>query len=217
MITRWKSARPLLSSPIVRSATYGALMFLFSVMLFACSSSRQVSRVSADSVTDVSGDWNDTDSRLVSQTMITDLTSGGWVDNFRQDKGKKPTVIVGRITNRTYEHIDVTTFVKDLERALINDGVVNFVASSGERDQIREERKDQAKQASEDTQKGPGQETGADFMLIGNISSIIDKEGGEAVKYYQINMELVDMETNQKVWIGEKKIKKIVNQDKYKF
>jgi uncharacterized protein (TIGR02722 family) len=195
----------------------GVAAALFSVMLIGCSSSRQVSRVSADAVTDVSGDWNDTDSRLVSETMVKDLTSAPWVDSFTRDKGKKPTVIVGKITNRSYEHIDVTTFVKDLERSLVNDGLVNFVASSRERDQIREERKDQAKEASEDTQKSPGQETGADYMLIGNISSIIDKEGGEAVKYYQINMELVDIATNQKVWIGEKKIKKVVTQDKYKF
>lgn len=195
----------------------GLVVLIFSTMIFGCSSSRQVSRVSADSVTDLSGDWNDTDSRLVSENMIKDLTSAAWVDNFKQDQGMKPTVIVGRITNRTYEHIDVTTFVKDLERSLLNDGVVNFVASSRERNQIREERKDQAKEASEETQKGPGQETGADFMLIGNISSIIDKEGGQAVKYYQVNMELVNIATNQKVWIGEKKIKKIVSQDKFKF
>lgn len=201
----------------ISKAIPGTLVLLFSIIMFGCSSSRQVSRVSADSVTDLSGDWNDTDSRLVSQNMIRDLTSASWVDNFKQDEGKKPTVIVGRITNRTYEHIDVSTFVKDLERSFINDGLVNFVASSSERSQIREERKDQAKEASEETQKGPGQETGADFMLIGNISSIIDKEGGQAVKYYQINMELVNIATNQKVWIGEKKIKKIVSQDKYKF
>ncbi len=198
-------------------AMTGLVALLFAVTIFGCSSSRQVSRVSADSVTDVSGDWNDTDSRLVSQNMIRDLTSASWVDDFRQGAGKKPTVIVGKITNRTYEHIDVTTFVKDLERSLINDGVVNFVASSSERSQIREERKDQAREASEETQKGPGQEAGADYMLIGNISSIIDKEGGQAVKYYQINMELVDIATNRKVWIGEKKIKKIVSQDRYKF
>jgi penicillin-binding protein activator len=201
----------------MRSVTYGGFVLLFSVFLFGCASSRQVSRVSPDTVTDVSGDWNDTDSRLVSDAMIKDLTSAPWVDNFRQDKGTKPTLIVGRITNRTYEHIDVTTFVKDLERSLLNDGLVKFVASSGEREQIREERKDQAKEASEESQKGPGEETGADYMLIGNISSIVDKEGGEAVKYYQINLELVDIGTNQKAWIGEKKIKKIVSQDKYKF
>lgn len=217
MNVRREISGSLSGKAILHGARSGIAFLLFALILFGCSSSRQVSRVSADSVTDLSGEWNDTDSRLVSQNMVRDLTSASWVDNFSQEQGKKPTVIVGRITNRSYEHIDVTTFVKDLERSLINDGVVNFVASSGERDQIREERKDQAREASEDTQKGPGQETGADFMLIGNISSIIDKEGGQAVKYYQINMELVNIATNQKVWIGEKKIKKIVSQDKYKF
>lgn len=194
-----------------------AIVALLSIILFGCSSSTQVSRVSPDSVTDLSGDWNDTDARLVSEAMVRDLGSAAWVDNFRQNDGKKPIVIVGKITNRTYEHIDVSTFVKDLERSLLNEGAVGFVASGRERDQIRDERKDQAREASEETQKGPGQESGADFMLIGNISSIVDKVGGEAVKYYQINLELVDITTNQKVWIGEKKIKKIVSQDKYKF
>ncbi len=212
-----KSVRSGLSPFLFRKIMPGTIAVLFSVLAIGCSSSRQVSRVSADSETDLSGDWNDTDARLVSQTMIKDLSAAAWVDNFRQDEGKKPTVIVGKITNRTYEHIDVSTFVKDLERSLLNEGVVNFVAGSGERSQIREERKDQAREASEESQKGPGQETGADFMLIGNISSIIDKEGGEAVKYYQINLELVSITTNQKVWIGEKKIKKIVSQDKYMF
>ena len=61
------------------------------------------------------------------------------------------------------------------------------------------------------------QEAGADFMLRGDITTIVDQEGGEKVKYYQVNLELVNIETNRKAWIGEKKIKKYISQSGTKF
>jgi len=183
----------------------------------ASTSSVKVNRISAQSTTDLSGEWNDTDSREVSQTMIKDVLTQAWLEKFVSANSKQPVVIVGSIKNRSYEHINVQTFIKDIERALINSGEVEFVASSNERGQIRDERKDQAKNASFETQKGPGEEVGADFMLIGTISSIVDKEGGEQVKFYQVNLELIDLANNRKVWIGEKKIKKAISQSRYKF
>ena len=51
----------------------------------------------------------------------------------------------------------------------------------------------------------------------GDITSIIDAEGGQQVKYYQVNLELVNVETNRKAWIGEKKLKKLVSQSGSKF
>lgn len=201
----------------INSCALWIILISIPLLLSACGPAVQVTRVNPNSVTDLSGYWNDTDSRLVAQKMISDLQTAPWVDRFEQKNNRKPVVIVGRITNRSYEHIDVETFVKNLEAAMVNGGVLNFVASAKERGQIRAERRDQAANSSEDTQKEPGQETGADFMLIGNISSIIDQEGGETVKYYQVDLELDNIETNEKVWIGEKKIKKIVKQASYKF
>jgi len=119
-------------------------------------------------------------------------------------------VIVGTVRNLSHEHINVKTFVNDLEKALINSGEVEFVASKVEREEIREERRDQASHASEETAKAAGEEIGADFMLQGTINSILDKIQGQAVMFYQVNLELVDLETNKKVWIGDKKIKKFI-------
>ncbi|HWP83067.1 MAG TPA: penicillin-binding protein activator LpoB [Bacteroidota bacterium] len=192
------------------------LAFLFILLLVGCGPSKQVSRISEDTTTDLSGDWNDTDSRLVADEMIRDVLGQPWLEDYVEANSKKPTVIVGRVLNRSHEHIETKTFIKNLERALLNSGKVEFVASADEREQVRTERKEQAKHASEETAKAPGQETGADFMLIGTITSIIDQEGGQKVKFYQTNLELVNIETNKKVWIGEKKIKKMISQDRYK-
>ncbi len=180
-----------------------------------CASS--VKRVDTEEVIDLSGRWNDTDSRFVSEEMIKDVLSRPWLRKFvNEHKGKLPVVIVGTVKNSSHEHISVQTFVKDLERALINSGDVDFVASKQERDEIRDERKDQAGHSSEETAKSEGEETGADFMLQGTINSITDKVEGKAVIFYQTNLELIDIATHKKAWIGEKKIKKFVERARLK-
>jgi uncharacterized protein (TIGR02722 family) len=145
------------------------------------------------------------------------VLSRPWIDQFRAGKGKDPVVIVGSVRNRSDEHINTRTFVSDLERALINSGEVAFVAGSGEREEIREERKDQAAHASEATAKEEGEEIGADFMLQGAINTIVDRIEGEEVKFYQVNLELIDIQSHRKVWIGEKKIKKLVKRSRFGF
>lgn len=177
-------------------------------ILQGCSTS--VERMSTDEVVDLSGDWNDTDSRMVSEEMIADVLSRPWIGNFNNTENHQPAVIVGEIRNLSHEHINVNTFVGDMERALINSGQVEFVASSTERGEIREERHDQELNSSNSTRNSMGQEVGADFMLKGSINSILDTEGKKQVRYYQIDLTLISMADNRKVWVGQKKIKKLV-------
>ncbi len=191
---------------------------LFLVALAAsCASTPKVTRIGVEEVVDLSGMWNDTDSRLVSEEMIRDSLDRAWLPEFKEKTGKKPRVIVGKVLNRSHEHINTQTFVKDLERELTNSGRVRFVASSEQRGEIRAERRDQAKHSSMETIKGPGQEYGADYMLKGQINTIWDEAGKTKLKYYQVELEMIDMATNEKVWIGQKKIKKIVKRSRAKF
>jgi uncharacterized protein (TIGR02722 family) len=182
-------------------------------LLFNCGGpSRTVSRVQADQTTDISGKWNDTDSRLTAEAMIKDVLSRPWLTDYEMDKGKKPTVIVGTIRNKSSEHIPVDAFVKDMERELINSGQVEFVASKTERNEVREERMDQQTNASVETAKELGNETGADYMLKGTINSFVDGFEGQKAVSYQVDLELINLETNSKVWLGNKKIKKMIEQ-----
>jgi uncharacterized protein (TIGR02722 family) len=184
-------------------------------ILAACSSTPNVTRTSSDEVIDVSGYWNDSDSQMVSQEMIEDSLGRVWIEEWRGATGKKPTVIVGAIRNQSSEHINTRTFTKDLERAFVNSGRVRLVASSDERSGMRDERLDQLRNSTIDTAKSMGKEIGADFMLIGGINSIIDAAGGTKVRFYQVELELVNLESNEKVWIGQKKIKKVVTQSRF--
>ncbi len=187
------------------------------VLLSGCGATKSVSRVDVDKTIDLSGDWNDTDSRLVAEEMIRDVLARPWLGEFKGANTRPPDVIVGTVKNRSSEHIQTLTFIKNLERELINSGRVNFVANKEERQEVRDERADQQENASPESMKKFQKEAGADFMLRGDITTIVDQEGGDQVKYYQVNMELVNLENNRKAWLGEKKIKKFVSQSGTKF
>ena len=185
------------------------------IILSGCATS--VKRMDAGEVTDLSGEWNDTDSRLVSEEMVRDLLGRPWIDRFIAAKGNLPAVIVGNVRNLSHEHINVGTFIGDIERELINSGGVDFVASKTERIDIRDERKDQELNASAETAKKMGQELGADFMLGGSINTILDTEGDEQVRFYQIDLTLISLADNRKVWAGQKKIKKLIDKSTFRF
>jgi uncharacterized protein (TIGR02722 family) len=183
---------------------------VLTVFLAGCSSAPTVSRRDVGEEIDLSGYWNDTDSRLVSEEMVTDCLSRPWSSKASARFGREPRVIVGSVKNRSSEHLNTQTFVKDLERALVNSGTIDVVASSDERSELRDERKDQQQNSSIESAKSMGQESGADFMLQGQINSILDAAGGQQVRFYQVELEIVDLESNRKVWIGQKKLKKTV-------
>ena len=173
-----------------------ALSFaVLALAMSACGTS--VQRMDAGEIKDVSGRWNDTDSRLVAEEMISDALARPWYANAHTSLGKNPTVIVGAVKNQSQEHINTDTFVEDLQRSLINSGKVEFVASKNERGEVRDERLDQDTNASEDTRKAHGQEIGADFMLSGALNQIVDQEAGKAVVFYQTNLKLLDIQSRK--------------------
>lgn len=193
------------------------VLMAMSLMLSVAGCSTQVTRMDAAEVKDLSGAWNDTDSQQVSEEMIKDVLNRPWFGEFTRTQNRQPAVIVGEVSNLSHEHINVNTFVADMERALINSDKVQFVASSTERQEVRDERKDQDLNASEATRKAMGQEKGADFMLKGTINTIIDASGKTQLRYYQVDLTLISLMDNRKVWVGQKKIKKLVERSNLRF
>lgn len=204
------SQRHLFSARAI--AVAGALLLLGSS---ACVSKR-VTRIEPSAVTDLSGRWNDTDSRLVANELVEQTLAAGWAKRYTDlHGGEAPAVIVGSFANRTMEHIQLGTFVKDVEKALITTGAARVVASSDERLELRAERKDQQQHARADSRARPGQELGARYALTGELQAIEDVDGRERVVFYQVDASLVDLETNTKVWVGQHKIKKYIERARF--
>lgn len=185
-------------------------IFIALITLFMSACSTYVERLDVQQEVDLSGAWNDTDSQMVAREMVEDALSRAWISKFLNAEGKDPAIIVGKVRNLSHEHINTNTFIADMERELINSGEVQFVAAASAREEIRAERGDQDLNASEATRSEMGQEYGADYMMQGQINTIIDVDGATQVRFYQVNLELISMKDNRKVWVGQKKIKKLV-------
>lgn len=190
------------------------LIFIFAIaigIMFNSCATRKVQRIGTEETIDLSGRWNDSDSRMTADAMVEQILGGAWLSDYaRKNNGERPTVIVGLVYNKSHEHISAETFTKDVERAFINSGRVRLVQAGDKREELRRERAAQQEFASMETAKQWGKELGADFMLNGDINSIVDTYKKERVVYYQINLELSNLESNEVVWIGDKRIRKFI-------
>lgn len=173
-------------------------------------SQRTVSRIEPDTSIDLSGRWNDTDSRTVAESMTNELLSSGNFKSFAEAEGSKPAIIVGWVVNKTSEHIDADNFIKKIELAVFNSGVADLVESDDFRNRLREERAQQQDFASSETVSKWGMEVGADLMLFGEMTSETDVYNNKRVVNYIVTLFLTDIETNKRVWYGQKEIKKFI-------
>ena len=180
------------------------------ILLFSCTSS--VNRVSSDSILDISGEWNETDVQIVSESLIADCLNSASLMRFGLDHGGRlPVIKVGTFKNQSQEHIDTSIITTKLRNAVINSGRAQFVADSSSINEVRSEKESQQEWASWDSAKSLANETAADFMLQGSIKTIVQKNGKTTVRMYFVYAELVDIETGSIVWTGEnEEIKKVV-------
>jgi len=188
------------------------ILGIFMLTLTACSTT--ATRGPMEASVDSSGRWNDTDSRLTAEAMVKDALGRPWSQRFTQVMGHTPIVVVSPVLNRTHEPLNTQTFVKDLERALVQSGQVQVVADAGQRPEVRQERLDQAQRPRAAPAKPTGQEPGADFMLQGSITSLMDERDSTRAVFYQVDLELIDIASNVPVWQGQKKVKKLVERSK---
>ncbi|MEQ8425747.1 MAG: penicillin-binding protein activator LpoB, partial [Cyclobacteriaceae bacterium] len=186
-----------------------SLTIVAAMLLTGCSQ-RTVSRIDPNTSIDLSGRWNDTDSRTVADAMTDDLLKSEKFKVFAEENGKKPAIIVGWVLNKTSEHIDADNFIKKLELDIFNSGIAELVESDSFRDRLREERAQQQDFASAETVSKWGMEVGADLMLFGEMTSETDVYNKKRVVNYIVTLFLTDMETNKRVWYGQKEIKKFI-------
>ena len=97
---------------------------------------------------------------------------------------------------------------------MINSGQVIIVAGGEKRAEIRLEREDQQSNSSAGTAAALASETGADFILQGVITSQTDAIEGKRATLYMVDLELINLQNNQKSWIDTREIKKVIERKK---
>jgi PBP1b-binding outer membrane lipoprotein LpoB len=177
----------------------------------SCASGPKTTRVSSDTVTDLTGYWNGNDVDIVCRDLINKFIESPRIAQFTAQNKRLPVIRVGNFKNASSEPIDTSIVSKRMQVAILNSGKAEFVADSGVSEELRAEAAEQQDWANEDTAAAMADETGADFLLTGSVKTIIQTSGNQQVREYDVT----DITTHRIVWSDENnEIKKIVKKQK---
>jgi uncharacterized protein (TIGR02722 family) len=194
-----------------------------SIALLGSCASTQVARVGANTEIDLSGNWNDTDVRLVCTNLIKQILASPNVKKrsaqWRTDhNGDNPSVVLGAFRNKSSEHLDTSIVSRMMQTAIINSGELDFVAGGAQRAAVEQELDAQNgpnSQVSQDTAAQMGQAQGATYILLGTVNSMVDRSGNKQVRTYFVDAQLINVQSQKIIWQGEDdSIKKLITQAK---
>ena len=176
----------------------------------ACSPNWKVKRVDPEKVVDLDYRFDDEDARQVARGMIEDALGKPWINEFMAVNEKRPLVVVGNVKNETEDYINPDLFTDVIQEELLNSGKVRFIAERDLRAELRQERIEDLEFRDPATIKNAAMEKGADYMMLGRIKDVKERsvDQRKVVNFYQVTLELIDIETNEKVWIESREIKK---------
>lgn len=148
--------------------------------------------------------FGENDMQLISNQLVDSLSKSDKIAKLSQP----PVVMVGRVRNRTSEHIDVKSITDKIRTALIKSGKFRF-ADKEAREELAEEYEYQGgKFVDKKSAKGAGKQIGVDFLITGDVASNVQEVGKDKVVYYKTTLNLINLETNIIEWSDEKEIRK---------
>lgn len=148
--------------------------------------------------------WSETDMQKVVADLVGSMTQHHAISTAR----KPPIVMVTKLQNKTSEHIDTQSIMDMVRVELSRGGRVSFVDKEAREDVADEYDYQNSGMVSEETKKGPGGQTGADFIINGRLDSIVQQVGKDKSVYYKVTLNLTNLKTNVIVWTDYKQIRK---------
>lgn len=176
-------------------------------LLGGCATTGNVSYGDAQSVETLTKDFGSTDLQMIANKMVDDMLSFPPIVQMTQNR--RPVMFVDRIKNKTQEHIDTESITDTIQSKLINSGKFRFVdmtAANAMAEQIAYQK--QSGMVNQATSVRAGGQIGAEYMLNGNLSSIVKNAGGKSDVYYKFTLKLQNLQTGIVEWTNEKEIRK---------
>ncbi len=175
------------------------------VVLGGCSN--KVSYGDAQAVETVTVDFGSTDLQKIAGEMVDSMMMSGSVAAITRDA--RPIVFVERIKNKTSEHIDTESITDTISTKMLNSGKFRFVDMDrveSVREQLNFQNNDEL--VNQSTAIQFGKMVGAQYMLYGNLASIVKNAGSDKDVYYKMTMRLMDLQTGLIEWADETEIRK---------
>ncbi len=160
----------------------------------------QVRYGDAEAVETTTIEFGSSDLQKIASDMTDSMLSSPAVASLT--KSERPIVFVESIKNKTAEHIDTESITDTISTRLLNSGEFRFV-DMGRVDAVRKQldfqNNDQLVNPATAIQFG--RMVGAQYMLYGNLASIVKRDGNDKDVYYKMTMRLMDLQTGLIEWL----------------
>ncbi|KZY63859.1 penicillin-binding protein activator LpoB [Oleiphilus sp. HI0125] len=151
--------------------------------------------------------FGSTDLQSIATKMVDDVLASPFVAEV--SKQGRPVAFVDKIKNKTTEHIDTESITDSIQTKLLQSGKFRFVDMTAV-EQVKKQLNYQQESGLVDPAKAValGKQTGAQYMLYGNLSSIQKRNDDKKDVYYKFTMKVLNLETAELEWASEKEIRK---------
>ena len=173
---------------------------LLAMSVIGLASAKAVKRGGAGDLTPY---LSETDCRAICKDIVAQVIKNPRIEKFEDKIGRAPIVTIGKIKDETGEFFDTQIIANSLKTAVLNSGVLEFMANKDIRNEMRDEVIDQQNHAAEDQAKELDQEDAADYMLTGSVKLMVQNNGKKQERTYIVNIELTDLKTHRTVAMFE--------------
>lgn len=184
------------------------LLFIIAVAIGLVGCQSKVQYGDATEVETVNENFGSTDLQAITAKMVDSMLTFPPVVTMTAND--RPIIFVDKIKNKTSEHIDTESVTDSISNKLLRSGKFRFIDMT-KVDAVRKQLDYQNNSGMVDpsTAINFGRQIGAQFMLYGNLSSIVKQDGSTKDVYYKMTMRLMDLETGLIEWSDEKEIRKV--------
>lgn len=187
--------------PLALSAVFAA------ATISGCASGTKVSYGDASAVETTTTEFGSTDLQLIAEKMVDSLLT--FPPIVQVTNKRRPVMFVDSIKNKTSEHIDTESVTDTISSRVLRSGKFRFVDMtkvSAVKKQLNYQNKSGL--VSDDAKIKVGRQIGAEYMMYGNLASIVKRNGRNKDVYYKFTLKVMHVETGIIEWSDEKEIRK---------
>lgn len=148
--------------------------------------------------------WSETDMQKAVNELVASLLKNRTIGEAK----RPPLVMVTKLQNKTAEVIDGQNIMDMVKVDLMSSGKVRFLDKEARQDIADEYEYQNSGMVSGETKKGPGGQSGADYIINGRLDSIVKEVGKEKTVYYKLTLMLTNLKTSEHEWADQKEIRK---------
>lgn len=190
------------------------LLIVLIAFLSACAPTIQYDIKDEETVT--GSDWSAKDLKDVSDYMADSLKQSAFIAGPQYASEKPRWMLARDMKNETDEHVNTRTIMEKIRTRLINGGIASFIDDQAIEDILNQMKLQQSGLFDNKTVAQVGKLVGARLILRGTISSIRKKTDRKDIIYYNITLQLVNIQTGEIVWTDEKEIQRLTSKSLFR-